>query len=320
MLALKTILLRRCYANGIKIQRTAWQCTAVPLALLLTTSSAWPLAAKSVAQAKPLNSEESLMWEVSGNGITQPSYLFGTIHINCQNKLQLPIKRLERFAKTTQLYLELDFDDPGLQTEISKNIQMPPGRKLQQLLTPQEYQKAQKYFSDKLGLPLDFFSTTKPFILTALATPSGLNCPVSSWEESLTKMAQQRKMEVRGLETVKEQFAVFDQITLKEEAAMLMEVINNPEKSKQEFLNLLAAYEREDLTAIEKLSTADPKMKKLIVALLDDRNRKWLPIITREAKTKSTFFGVGAAHLVGQQGVIALLKRAGYKVKPVSRI
>jgi uncharacterized protein len=296
---------------GLKMRQTAWQCKALPFAILISANSLLPVAAKP--------GEESLMWEMSGNGLTQPSYIFGTIHINCTNRLKLSAKRQERFLKAKQLYLELDFDDPNLKTEIGQNTQMPPGKNLRQLLTPQEYKKAQKYFADRLKLPLDFFSTTKPFVLTAIATPSGLKCPVSSWEESLTKMANQKKIEVRGLETVKEQFAVFNTISLKEEAAMLMDVINNPEKSKKEFQKLLAAYDREDLTTIEKLSNADPRAKKITIALLDDRNRKWIPIIAREAKAKPTFFGFGAAHLVGKQGVIALLRKAGYTVKPVRK-
>jgi uncharacterized protein len=304
MLALRKI--------GLKIRQTAWQYKALPLALVITASCPWSVSAK-------LKSEESLMWEVTGNGLTQPSYIFGTIHINCKNRLQFSATRQKRFAKAQQLYLELDFDDPGLQNEISKNTQMPPGKNLRQLLTPQEYKQAQTYFADRLKLPLDFFSTTKPFILTALATPSGLKCPVSSWEESLTSMAKQKKIEVLGLETVQEQFAVFNKISLKEEAAMLMEVVNNPEKSKAEFQELLAAYNREDLTTIEKISNADPKAQKITVALLDDRNRKWIPLIVRAAKMKPTFFGFGAAHLVGKQGVIALLRKAGYIVKPVKK-
>jgi uncharacterized protein len=281
---------------------------------LATTPNKQPL--------KPITTtsqDKTLMWEVSGKDLKQPSYLYGTIHINCKNRLALSPKRQELFAKTKKLYLELDFDDPQLQNEITKYTQMPPGKNLRQLITTKEYQKAQKFFSERLKISLDFFTTTKPFILTAIATPTGLKCPTSSWEEALTKVAQQRKIEVKGLETVKEQFAVFDNISLKQEAAMLMEVINNPDKSQKDFQQLLAAYDREDIPLLEKLSKADRRTKKLTKALLDDRNRKWIPQIAKIAKTQPTFFGFGAAHLVGKQGVIALLRKAGYTVKPISK-
>jgi uncharacterized protein len=316
MLALRTILLRRRYANGLhKISQIAGQYKALPFALSLIAICAWPGMAASNKPTPII--EKSLMWEVTGNGLNQPSYLFGTIHINCKNRLKFSPKRQEIFAKAQQIYLELDFDDPTLQKQIGQNTQMPPGKNLQKLLTPKQYQQARKYFADKLKLPLDFFSTTRPFILTSLATPSGLKCPVDSWEEVIVKMAKQKKLEVKGLESVKDQFAVFDTVSLKEEAAMLMEAINNPTKNKQEFLKLIAAYNNEDLDLLEKITKADPDAKKFNTSLLDDRNRKWIPIITREAKLKPTFFGFGAAHLVGSEGVIALLQKAGYTVKPI---
>jgi uncharacterized protein len=308
MLALRT--------NGLhKISQIAWQYKILPFALTLTAICAWPGMAASKKPTPVI--EKSLMWEVTGNGLNQPSYLFGTIHINCKNRLKFSAKRQEIFAKAQQIYLELDFDDPTLQKQIGQNTQMPPGKSLQKLLTPRQYKQARKYFADKLKLPLEFFSTTRPFLLTSLATPSGLKCPVDSWEEVIVKMAKQQKLEIKGLESVKDQFAVFDTVSLKEEAAMLMEVINNPTKNKQEFLKLIAAYNNEDLHLLEKITKADPSSKKFVTSLLDDRNRKWIPIITREAKSKPTFFGFGAAHLVGSEGVIALLQKAGYTVKPI---
>jgi uncharacterized protein len=316
MLVLRTILPRRRYANGLqKISQIVWQYKFLPLALTISITCAWPGIA-ATNKPKPIT-EKSLMWEVTGNGLNQPSYLFGTIHVNCKNRLKFSAKRQEIFAKAQQIYLELDFDDPTLQTQISQNTQMPPGKNLQKLLTPKQYKQARKYFADKLKLPLDFFSTTRPFILTSLATPSGLKCQVNSWEEVIVRMAKQKKIELKGLEGVKDQFAVFNTVSLKEEAAMLMDAINNPIKNKQEFLKLIAAYNNEDLNLLETITKADPSSKKFITSLLDNRNRKWIPIITREAKSKSTFFGFGAAHLVGSEGVISLLQKAGYTVKPI---
>jgi uncharacterized protein len=261
--------------------------------------------------------EKSLLWEMSGNGLAKPSYLFGTIHLQCKNRLVFSANRQKYFNSTEQLFLELNFDDPNLKQEISKYTQMPRGQNLKKLLGPKKYRRAQQYFAKNLNLPLDFFSTTKPFVLAALATPSGLKCPTGSWEEVLTASAKQRKMPVQGLETVKEQFAVFETMSLQEEANMLMAIIDNPGASRKSFQSLLSAYNNQDLVQLQKVMNSDPSSRKFNRVLLDRRNQKWVPIITRAARSKPTFFGFGAAHLPGQQGVIALLRKAGYTVKPM---
>lgn len=261
--------------------------------------------------------EKSLLWELSGNGLAKPSYLFGTIHLQCKNRLALSANRQQYFNSTAQLFLELDFGDPNLKQEITKYTQMPRGQNLKKLLGPKKYRRAQQYFAKNLNLPLDFFSTTKPFVLASLATPSGLDCATGSWEEALMAIAKQRKMPIQGLETVKEQFAVFNTLSLQEEADMLMAVIDNPAASRKSFQSLLTAYNNQDLVQLQKIMNSEPSSRKFNKVLLDRRNQKWIPLITKAARSKPTFFGFGAAHLPGQQGVIALLRKAGYTVKPM---
>lgn len=261
--------------------------------------------------------EKSLLWELSGNGIKNPSYLFGTIHLQCKNRLTLSANRQKYLNGANQVYLELDFDHPNLKQELAKYTQMPRGKNLKQLLGPKKYRRAQKFFEKNLNLTLDYFSTTKPFILAALATPTGLTCPTGSWEESLSTTAQQKKIPILGLETVKEQFAVFDKLTLKEEVNMLMDVVDHPERNKKDFQSLLSAYNNQDLGKLQKIMESDVSSRNFNRLLLDQRNRKWVPIITRVARSKPTFFGFGAGHLVGKQGVISLLRKAGYTVKPI---
>jgi uncharacterized protein len=283
---------------------------AVSMALWIAVIPAW---------GGIVPTEKSLLWELSGNGLAKPSYLFGTIHLQCKNRLVLSPKRQQYFNKTEQLYLELNFSDPNLKQEISKYTQMPRGQNLKQLLGPKKYRRAQQYFAKNANLPLDYFSTTRPFILAAIATPSGLKCATSSWEDVLTGMAKQRKMPIQGLETVREQFAVFDTLTLPEEANMLMAVIDNPQASRNAFKNLLNAYNNQDINQLYRSMNSDnsASTRKFNRALLDRRNQKWIPKIVKAAKAKPTFFGFGAAHLPGPQGVIALLRKAGYTVKPL---
>ena len=100
---------------------------------------------------------------------------------------------------------------------------------------------------------------------------------------------------------------------------MIMKSIRQPEKSKNLLRSLLSAYKTREIDTIYKLTMAEDDMadyhyKKLI---LEDRNRKWLPLITSQAEWTPTFFAVGAAHLGGPAGLISLLRKEGYTVTPI---
>jgi uncharacterized protein len=285
---------------------------AIALAILwLTVTPVW---------SSFVPKEKSLFWEVSGNGLAQPSYLFGTIHIQCKDKLNWPASRQAYWDQAEQLYLEIDFDDPQMTSEILSNIQMPEGQTLRKVLGEKKYRRAKKFFTKQTKMDLDMFSTIRPFFLSTLILPTGLKCKTDSWEETLTTMAKQRQLPLAGLETVKEQLSVFDRLSLKEEAEILMATVDYPKVVEKEFQQLLRAYNRQDLKELQRLSeiSTDATSRKLNKFLLDDRNEKWIPKIASAATEKPTFFGFGAAHLVGKKGVIALLRQAGYTVKPIS--
>jgi uncharacterized protein YbaP (TraB family) len=264
-------------------------------------------------------SEKTLLWEISGKGLAKPSYLYGTIHLACPEQLVVPKSVQERFAKTQQLFLELDMDDPTMLPATVQGAVMDKGTTLKTLLNPQDYATAQQYFQQNLGVSIDQVGTIKPFVLVALLYPSFLGCQQpGSWEGMLTKLAQTRQMEILGLESVQEQLAIFDRIPLREQVAMLMEVINDPHKAKQQVQELLAAYRNQDMPVIHQMVIQSTQTEtKYETILLTERNRRWIPKIAKAAQTKSTFFAVGAGHLGGRNGVVAILRQAGYVVKPI---
>jgi uncharacterized protein len=262
--------------------------------------------------------EKSLLWEISGQGLMQPSYLYGTLHLTCANQLVVPANLRHKFAKTQQLYLEIDMDDPNLTVNLLQNSYQKNGATLKTLLSAQDYAIVSQFFQKNVGIPLDTVGALKPIVLIALLYPSLLECQPGSWEGELLKLAQTQRAEVLGLETVQAQFVAFDQIPLKAQGAMIMEVVKDPAKSKQEFQKLRAAYQAQDVDQLYKMMTeASSPETQFEQRLIIDRNQRWIPAIAQAAKAKSTFFAVGAGHLGGQSGVISLLRQAGFTVKPV---
>jgi uncharacterized protein len=261
--------------------------------------------------------ERQLLWEISGKDLAKPSYLYGTIHIACANEISPSAIFKQKFNSTQQLYLELDFDDPNMIGNLMGGMVLPPGKTLRSYLKPKDYAAVAKFFETSLKLPLDQLNTIKPLFLESMAIPSMLTCPIGSWESNLTQLAQERKLPVEGLETVQEQVAVFDKIPLEAQVQSLLELARNPAKSKKELQSLSSQYRSQDLSQMAMAFGKDPMLRPYENAFLGDRNRRWIPRILRVAKEKPTFFAVGAGHLGGKDGVIALLRRSGYKVRAV---
>lgn len=269
------------------------------------------------AESKP-PTEKTLLWEISGPGIAQPSYLYGTIHVACPQEVFLSENLSKSFSKVQQLYLEVDLDDPTLTSQTLQSIPMKNGGNLRTLLNPKDYAKADQFFQQNLKLPLDRVSRVKPLFLTSMIYPAFLGCQPTSWEKTFMGMAVSRRMDVHGLETVQEQMTVLDAIPLKSQTTSLMKVVNDPFAARREVNALSATYKAQDVAKIYQLVVQSPDITPQYAALLlDSRNQRWIPKIIKAAKAKPTFFGVGAAHLGGDRGVISLLRQAGYTVKPI---
>ncbi len=262
--------------------------------------------------------EKSLLWEISGNGLNKPSYLFGTIHMTCDATLDKDI--LDAMDNTSLLVLELDMDDPNLQMKMLKGIYMKDGKTIKDLVSEDDYTMLSTFIKDQLGMPLDMIGNMKPFLLTAMFYPKLLNCPIQSIESELMKIAHDQKEEILGLETVEEQMKVFDEIPYEDQVIDLLRTAkDNLAYDRETFKTLIEIYNNEDIQAMDEMMKTDKNLtsSKHGDKMLDKRNKNWISKITEFSSEQPTFYGVGAAHLAGKNGVINLLRKAGYSVKAV---
>lgn len=72
--------------------------------------------------------EKSLLWQISGNGLAKPSYLYGTIHLICPNDYFMTDSTKAAFARTEQVYLELDMDDPSIMSKMMRTAMFSDGK------------------------------------------------------------------------------------------------------------------------------------------------------------------------------------------------
>ena len=262
--------------------------------------------------------ENSLLWEISGNGLESSSYLFGTIHMTCDATLDENVQNA--LDNTSQLVLELDMDDPSLQTQMMKDIFMKDGKTLNDFLSKEDYTLLERFVKEQTGMPLAAMSNMKPFFISASFYPQMLGCPVQSYEAQLVKVAQEQNEEVLGLETVEEQMNVFNAIPYEDQVVDLLRTAkDNLAYDTETFQKLMQLYQSQNIEGMEALMQSDRNLttSKHKDKMLDNRNKNWIPKIEELSKEQPTFFGVGAAHLAGENGIIKLLRKAGYTVTAI---
>ncbi len=267
-------------------------------------------------QAQPL--EKALLWKISGNGLEKPSYLFGTIHATCDATLDAAT--LKALEETKQLYLEIDMDDPMLQMQMMQGMAMKDGVTISSLVSEEEFIVIDEFLQKNIGMSAKMINTFKPFMLSSMLLPKLLDCEFQSVEMELMKVTKAQSEEVYGLETIGDQLQVFDKIPYKDQVEELLKTAKSDlSKEKEEMNKVMEVYKTKD---IEKMLVVMDESDNKVSAdnkdlLLVNRNRNWIPVIEKVIKSTPTFFGVGAAHLAGDDGVIKLLRKQGYKVEAV---
>jgi uncharacterized protein YbaP (TraB family) len=275
-------------------------------------------AAKAPKAAAASAATKSLLWEISGNKLAKPSYVFGTIHLLCAEDLKVSEAVKTAVGNSQQIALELDMDSPTMAQEMQSKLMLPTGQTVQGCMTKEEYTAVSDYYTNELKMPFAQMGTMKPFILSTLIYPKMLGCTTGSYEMTFVEMAKAKQMEVIGLETVAEQLGLFDNISCEKQARMLSDMVMKRAEAQQEFRALLQLYQAQDVEGLLQMSM-DSKfgMKEFEDMLITSRNKRWIPLMAQQAASKPTFFAVGAAHLGGPNGVLALLRQQGYQVKPL---
>ena len=264
----------------------------------------------------------SLLWKISGNGLSKPSYLFGTIHMICASDFVWTNAMQKAFGSADKLCLEMDLDDPSLAMEAMMGMMATDGRQLKSYFTDAQYAKLETLMKGQTGgMGLEMLQMMKPVMLLSMLSSKGVACDSTlSYEMVLMEKAKAGDKELLGLETAGEQLSALNSIPTDSVVAQIVAFLDGKEEGgSTELRAMTEAYKAQNLSALDTLinnsmSLGDASSKG---ALLDDRNARWIARMTEKMKDASVFFGVGAGHLPGTKGVIQLLRKAGYKVEPV---
>lgn len=270
------------------------------------------------APGNDIAGDHSLLWKISGKGLKAPSYLFGTIHMICpEDYLWTPVMQ-QALDQSRKVAFELDMDDPQLSMKVAMGMMLPAGKTLKDFYTEEEYNRLKAAVDSNAGMPMEMLQTLKPFAVMSMLASKSVNCSTpDSYESHIMKAVAKSGKEIVGLEAAQDQIDVIEKMNTDSAAQMLLKITQEMEELKSQFADLVAAYKQQDLPALYQLIITSPDYKEDLNTLLFDRNRKWIPVITRLCRAQSTFVAVGAGHLWGDKGVISLLRKAGYTVSAI---
>lgn len=286
---------------------------AICSTLLLGCAACFAQAKKGPSAIVP--DGKSLLWKISGKGLKSPSYLFGTIHMICPGDYLWTPAMQQALGRSRKVAFELDMDDPQLKMQVATGMMLQDGKTLEDFYTEAEYKQLKAAVDSNAGLPMEMLKTLKPFaVLSMLAARSASCSQPDSYEGNITSIAQKDNKEIVGLEAVQDQLDIFEKMNTDSTARMLLKVVNDPGEMKGQFDAMVSAYKQQDLPALYELIISSPDYKDDLNTLLFDRNRKWIPVIAKLTRVQPTFIAVGAGHLWGDDGVISLLRKAGYTV------
>jgi uncharacterized protein YbaP (TraB family) len=262
----------------------------------------------------------SLLWEITGNGLTDTSYLFGTIHIRDKRVFHLGDSTYYAINRTTALFGELNLQDKTAMKEHASELLMPAGTTLETLLSKEDYKLVKKYCKKHIGVYALLINKIKPIFVSAVISEDLLKKEEKKpLDQYLQDYASRQGKTIGGIETFEEQLSVLNLISLQEQADMLLEQVKNIDEEKKLMEYMLQLYLSESLDSLEILVQEDTLSHEFNEAILDARNTVMANRMATQMKNQSTFFAVGAAHLPGEKGLIVLLRKQGYSVRPVKR-
>lgn len=278
------------------------------------------------------DTENTLLWRISGNGLEKPSYLFGTHHLIPVSFLDSIPGIASAFDNTKQVIGEFDMTNMSeMQSKIMRESMLPEEVSYGSLLPPGDVALVDSMLKALVGVGFDQLGRFKPAFLSNIISISFYQqyYPSAVTDKNLDQYFQDealaRSRPVIGLETDEEQIQLLLNLqSLERQAEMLVCTVRHPELLKKNMDELQKAYHAQDLKAIREIyekipDDPCPSTDGELNAMNSDRNKKWLEKIPALMKENPSFIAVGCLHLTGDDGLIVGLRELGYKVEAITK-
>jgi uncharacterized protein YbaP (TraB family) len=265
--------------------------------------------------------KSSMLWKIERDDLEHPTYVLGTMHLINKEYFYFP-KELENLVLSSeQLIMELE----GLPnaTEAAKLMRLPDSVQLSDYFSEEKMALLYGFAEKEMKMNKQAFDLTfgrmKPFVLIQLITQKQFDGPTESFELTLMNLAEENKIKTIGLESIEQQIGFFDAIPMQSLADIITTYFEESHSLKQETKKMQVIYRAGNLDSLaDFMMNTSPELLEFEDILLTNRNIAWVPKIMDVIYKKPSFIAVGAAHLTGENGLIKLLRKEGFKLTPVA--
>jgi uncharacterized protein YbaP (TraB family) len=265
---------------------------------------------------------QSLCWRISGNGLKHPSYLYGTMHVSDKRVFNFGDKANRAFDDSKAYAMEVDPEKMMALSAVSKMI-MTGGMRISKLIPDSDYHFLDSIVHASTGGSMVIYNALEPILVSAILdeytigiNKSDSNTMSQFMDLYLQTKAKDEKKKVIGIETIDEQIDALHSLNYQEQAELLIQSIDEVRSGAAgSDKDLLKYYIDQNLDSILANSDEHQMPPKFYKALVTDRNVRMADRISVFIHKQPTFVAVGALHLPGPEGVIALLRAKGYTVE-----
>lgn len=266
--------------------------------------------------------QRGLIYAVRSDQVTL--YVVGSIHVLSEEDYPLPAVLSEAYEKSDALIMELDLDDldPLESAALIRSLAMAPGgSSLRSLMGDASFNRSRDS-ALALGIDLERFAAVRPWFAALMVLDWSLRqagySPEIGVDQYFLRLAVTDKKPVQGLETVEQQLNIFASLSDADQGMFLEKTLAELDQLTGEIEKLLEAWKTGDERALELLLLDSfDEYPELFDELVDQRNLAWdrqLTEILRHGKQDYMVI-VGALHLLGEHGLIELLRERGFKIQ-----
>lgn len=265
---------------------------------------------------------KGLLWRVSRGGV-RPSYVFGTIHIADPRVLDIPEAVGRALLRSRYYYVE-SFQGEREAARFFEAAQFEDGRRLEPLIGAQAYAQVAEILRAR-EVPEDVIARVKPWAALINLTVTPEDYEKVTLDQKLLELARENGLRVLGLESIEEQISAFDKIPLDTQVKLLRHALAHRDELAALLEPTIEAWLKHDLAGIHagtgRIARRYPEMAEhyrvLFKTIVENRSivmahRLFMPL--REGRA---FVAVGANHLYGPDGILALIERQGYRVERI---